>query len=104
MKMKTVHGRSQGTWAHPALFEIGKAVGHCKLLDRDRYGGPCETRKHLTREGWCENCIAGAALDDLKVILTHKIVCTCCKCEHCKALADFIQNGAENDKKFGLGQ
>lgn len=99
--MKVVNGREQGCWAHPALYEIGKAIHCCGNMRPSDMLGPCSTRTYLKREEWCENCVASAALRELTAILEHAAD-RGCPCKNCASLRKFIKNGAENDRKYGF--
>lgn len=96
IEMKVVHSREQGCWLHPALYEIGKAIGYCRNMS------PCSTRKYLERELWCDPCIASKALGELASLLGHLKDNNTCVCEACLMFKDFIENGAENDRKHGI--
>jgi len=99
--MQVVHGREQGCWAHPALYEIGKTIPHCMEMRYHDSLGPCPTRTYRKREEWCENCVAREALTELRAILEHASDHGC-GCKDCARLRDFIENGAENDRKHGI--
>lgn len=99
--MKEIDGREQGTWAHPALFEIGRALDHCENM---RMGslGPCKTRTYMTRQQWCRNCVAREALTELGKILEHAACRRGCGCDDCVLLHRYIECGEENERKHGL--
>ena len=99
--MKKVNGREQGTWDHPALYEVGKALKYCRLLDRGP-SGPCSTSSYLKKEAWCEMCIANEALKELSVILKHAAKVSDCACSGCELLRKYLKNGAANEKRYGI--
>lgn len=100
--MKTIHGREQGCWTHPALYEVGKAIKHCSNMRMgDGFGG-CPKRDWMTRAQWCENCVASEALGELATIIRHLSDHSTCICEGCKKNKEFLANGAENDRKYGI--
>lgn len=101
--MKALNGRTQGTWDHPALYEIGKALDPCIRL-RDRWSGPCSKTEYIKRDQWCERCVARAALDELGEILKHLAddLKGTCHCEKCNSVRKYLANGRENDRKYGI--
>lgn len=100
--MKTVKGRTQGTWAHPALYEIGRVIGHCVRL-KQPYLKPCQNSDYIKRDEWCENCVARAALDELGEIVRHVAGLSDSDCGLCQATKKYVRTGAENDRKYGIG-
>ncbi len=100
--MVVVKDRRQGCWAHPALFEVGRTVGPCGEMVRSHALGPCPTRSYKTRETWCEQCVAHASLEELAKILRSTLEHSKCECPGCRELGEFLGNGAENQKRFGI--
>lgn len=100
--MKSLKGREQGTWNHPALFEIGRVIGYCSRMNNERVLGPCKTRSYIKRSQWCEVCVAQEALTELGAILKRSEDHRTCSCDDCLLLGKYLEIGADNDKKYGI--
>lgn len=99
--MNVVHGREQGTWLHPAFFEIGRSIPHCRMMDQGLR--PCHSSAYKEKAMWCANCVAREALQEVIETVTHMMDCKGeAICDRCNLTRRFFQNGMENDKKFGL--